>query len=319
MPRHYEVISADGHIETPPDGWLEYVPEKWRSRGPRLIKLPEGGEAWLGEGQPLLHNGKNITAGHPVVYSGASYFNPDGSPAPGAGGPAQPLREQDQDGSDSEALFPPVYATRFITTIADREVYLSMAHAYNTWLAKDFCAPAPDRLIGVGSLPAGPMADSLAEMVRCKELGLKAVTFPGFPNGGNTPKPEDDRFWATAQELGIALSPHLNFGQSDAPYVGSGAGRSLLEFAASLSNRRVQGPMYTINLMSVTGVFDRFPDLKIYFAETNASWMPYSLFIIDDNYHSFQDWFGVTMKMLPSEYLRRHCYFSIIRDPVALQ
>jgi len=60
MGRKYQVISADGHVETPPV-WTKYVPEQWQERAPRLIELPGGGEGWLIEGQPMLRNGQNIT------------------------------------------------------------------------------------------------------------------------------------------------------------------------------------------------------------------------------------------------------------------
>ena len=43
MARHYQVISGDGHVETPPF-WTKYVPEKWADRAPRLVQLEEGGE-----------------------------------------------------------------------------------------------------------------------------------------------------------------------------------------------------------------------------------------------------------------------------------
>ena len=68
MARHYELISADGHVETPPDPWVRYVPEKWKDRAPRLIKLDDGGEGWVVEGQPLLRNGQNITGRDPICF-----------------------------------------------------------------------------------------------------------------------------------------------------------------------------------------------------------------------------------------------------------
>ena len=75
MGRNYKVISGDGHVETPPESWLRYLPEEHHERAPRLIKLPKGGEAWLIEGQPLIPNGQNITARGPVKVEGGSYFN----------------------------------------------------------------------------------------------------------------------------------------------------------------------------------------------------------------------------------------------------
>ena len=45
MARRHNVISADGHVETPPDTWVKYVPEQWRDRAPRLVDLPDGGDS----------------------------------------------------------------------------------------------------------------------------------------------------------------------------------------------------------------------------------------------------------------------------------
>ena len=44
MGRKYKIVSGDGHVETPPDGWLKYVPEQNRDRAPRLIRLPGGAD-----------------------------------------------------------------------------------------------------------------------------------------------------------------------------------------------------------------------------------------------------------------------------------
>ena len=94
MGRKYKVISGDGHVETPPESWVKYMPEEHRERAPRLVKLAKGGEAWLIEGQPLIPNGQNITGRGPVQIEGGSYFNEDGTAAEGAGDAAQRLREQ---------------------------------------------------------------------------------------------------------------------------------------------------------------------------------------------------------------------------------
>ena len=67
MARKYQVISADGHVETPPDPWVAHVPERFRDRAPRMIHLPdEKGDAWLVEGQAMLHTGQNVTGPGPA-------------------------------------------------------------------------------------------------------------------------------------------------------------------------------------------------------------------------------------------------------------
>ena len=320
MARAYQMISSDGHVETPPDGWIAHVPEEHRDRAPRLLRLPTGGEAWLIEGRPLLHNGQNITGRGPVRFAGASYYKPDGSPNDGAGDAAQRLREQDEDGIDAEVLYPPVFASRFIEGIADRDVYLALVRAYNTFLAEDYCSVAPDRLIGCAVIPVSGIEDAVAELRRVAALGLPAVAIHQFPNGGGAPKPEDDRFWETALELGVALAPHQGFGDQVPPPVAAGTGTQARSLAAALVDRIGSiRPAYCLAQLVAAGVFDRFPSIRFFFAESNAAWLASALWHFDDTFTCYNTWFDATLARLPSEYIREHVYFGIIRDPLALR
>jgi len=316
--RKYTIISADGHVETPPYGWLEYVPTEYRNRAPRLIRLPDGSDGWLVEGQPMLHNGQNIKGRGPVKFANASYFNEDGSPREGAGDARQRLREQDLDGIDAEVLFAPVFVARFIESISDRRIYRSIVQAYNTWLAQDYCSVAPDRLIGNALIPISGIDDAVAELERATELGLKSVQLQQYPNGSGAPKPEDDRFWEKALELGLALSPHLNFGG----VVWRGDPRSdtsQWSAEAAMSQHAPMAPGATLAQMIVHGVFDRFPELQLYFAEINCAYIPGMLYYMDRNYHEFNDWFNVSLKREPSEYIVDHCLFGMVRDAPVLK
>jgi uncharacterized protein len=321
MTRYYQVISGDGHVETPPDPWVKYVPEKWKDRAPRLIKLPEGGEGWIIEGQPLLKNGQNITGRGPIRFDAGSYFRPDGSPNDGAGPAEQRLREQDEDGIDAEVLFPPVFATRFLEGIGDREVYRSMIRAYNTWLAHDYCAVAPDRLIGNSVTPISDVDAAVAEVQFAHDAGLRSVAFYMFPNGSGFAEPDDDRFWEKCLELGMAISPHFGFGEVRAPITKPGAGTAGQPYASALTQRAgSHAPVYCMAQLMASGVFDRFPEITFYFAEANASWLPSTMFFMDDNHEIFSTAFGGRrMELTPSEYIAKHCHFSIIRDPLAIE
>lgn len=329
MARTYNIISADGHVETPPDSWTKYVPEQHKDRAPRLIKLVEGGEGWVIEGRPILHNGLNITGAKTlapdadesrVLFAHDTYYNPDGSAAPGAGDAVQRLREQDQDGVDAEILYPPVFATSFIEAVADKRAYVSMVQAYNSFLAYDYCSVAPDRLIGNAVIPVSGIDDAVAELKRCHELGFRSVSPHQFPNGSGSPKPEDDRFWDAALQLGMRLSPHATLGDR-APVGRDLASRDTAAFAAGAlgAGRGGGGPTHTMAQLIAYGVLDRFPDLRMYIAETNASWLPNCLWFMDDSYRTWKYWFNKTLPMLPSEYVKKHFMFSFIRDPMAMR
>ena len=88
MPRQYRLMSADGHLEVPPERWVHRVPEKYRERAPHTVKLPDGGDALMIEGQPLLEaNFLDLRAGR-----AAGTWQPFGlkvADAAGTGGPEQ--------------------------------------------------------------------------------------------------------------------------------------------------------------------------------------------------------------------------------------
>jgi predicted TIM-barrel fold metal-dependent hydrolase len=320
MGRKYRVISADGHVETPPEPWVKFVPDKHRNRAPRLIHLPEGqGDAWIVEGQAILHTGQNVTGPGPVKFAHGVYFNEDGSPREGTGDGVQRLHEQDRDGIDAEVLFPPVFATRFINGVSDHDAYLSLVQAYNTFLAEEYCAVAPDRLIGNAFIPVSGIDDAVAELERASRMGLRSVTFQQFPNGGGSPNAEDTRFWEKALELGMALSPHVGFGDPAGPHP-RGPDTSDQKVAGGMTQHCAGNtPAYNFAQLIVDGVFDRFPDLKLYFAEVNCALLPGMLYYMDRDYLEYNDWFQLKLDKLPSEYVLEHAFFGMIQEKVAIK
>jgi hypothetical protein len=87
MGRKYHIISGDGHLETPPEPWAKYVPAIHGARAPRLVRLSNGGDAWIVEGQPMpmLHTGQNLTGAGPVKFGSGRCTDDAGRPVPGAG------------------------------------------------------------------------------------------------------------------------------------------------------------------------------------------------------------------------------------------
>jgi predicted TIM-barrel fold metal-dependent hydrolase len=316
--RTYQVISGDGHLEIPPEPWIRRVPEEHRDRAPRLVPLRDGGHGWIVEGSPLIHNGQNVTAGRPVKVRGGSYWEPDGTPFPGTGDAAQRLREQDQDGIDAEVLYPPVFISRFIENIDDRDAYVAMVRAYNDFLTEDYCAVAPDRLLGNAIIPSSGLEDAIAELKRSHGLGAAGVYLSSFPTGGGEPAVEDDAFWHAALELGVPIALHAGLGVRGNPLLAEAA-RGTFSLEWSMLGRTNNVATAAIVRMVLSGVFDRIPELELYFAESNASWIPGALSMVDDSYAIFKDWYGVDLAMKPSEYAWAHCHFGIVRDPVAMR
>ena len=98
------LISSDGHLEVRPERWTPRMPAHLREKAPRTIKLPDGGDALLVEGQPPypapfldLRAGRTNETWMPI---GATVDD-----TAGVGPPEQRLKEQDMDGLHAEVLF----------------------------------------------------------------------------------------------------------------------------------------------------------------------------------------------------------------------
>src|SRR5439155_18576299 len=196
MAREYRVISADSHLDLAPDRWTPRVPAPWRERAPRVVKLPNGADGVAYENRPLHRLQYARMGGTPT--SEKHKLAPTYEEHAGSGSPEQRLREQDEDGVDAEILFThSTYLTAW-RGIREDDGLRAVIHAYNQFLVEDYCAHAPDRLIGMGIIPPTNLEDALAELEYCAQAGFKGVSIYRFPNGKGYPTPADDRFWSAA-------------------------------------------------------------------------------------------------------------------------
>jgi uncharacterized protein len=323
----YRYFSADSHFESAPDMWTHRVPKQYRDRAPRRIKLPNGKDAIVEEGRSLTFRGTNQFAGKSLEE-----FSPVGldfDNAIGAGPPQQRLREQDQDGIDAELLFASEARN---TEIKDKNAFLAILRGFNDYFIEEYCAVAPDRLIGVAVLPNIGADDDVAELMRCKNKGFKAVRLHTYPSGKSFPTPEDDRFWAAAIDLDMPLTIHTSFprlyGGRDIflmkyPYEPEGEERPV-DFVERVARHGIHhcGAIEAAQLI-LSGVFDRFPKLQIYWAENNIGWIPYFYQQMDQAYKVSCSWaerlLGLKrLSRLPSEYLKEHASWGFFDDPIGV-
>jgi uncharacterized protein len=329
MARHYRYISADSHFESPPEQWTHRVPKQYRDRAPRRIKLANGHDGLLIEGKPLEYGGTSLYGGRPPEDFDPTELDFDATP--GCGSAEQRLREQDRDGIDAEVLFA---LDARNPAIRDKAAFLGIIKGFNDYFAEEYCAVDSDRLIGVAVLPNIGAEEDIAEMERCKRKGLKAGWLSTFPSGQSFPSAEDDRFWAAALDLEMPLIVHTSFptkvGSRETrlfnyPREPQGEQRPPTDFVQRLAR---QGPHHSGSVeasqLVISGVFDRFPRLQIYWAENNVGWLPYFYEQIDHEYLINRFWaeryLGLPkLKRRPSEYLKEHAYWGFFEDHIGVK
>lgn len=323
MARRYQVISGDSHMEISPERWTPRVPAAWRERAPKLVKLSSGGDGWIIESRTPYVLGLAVT-GKPYQEHRLNGITYEGSP--GAGSPEQRVREQDTDGIDAEVIFTSVVNPRMWRALPD-DGYKALVRSYNEFLGEEYCAAAPDRLLAMGVIPTTGVDDAIGELEYCKRMGLKGVSLAAFPSGKTFPTPDDDRFWKEALDLPMPIAIHVGMGgegpifrykrePSDVPAFGNDPVGQLTRFQGNSTRNIIQ--------LAYAGVLDRFPRLRVYFAETMIGWLPYSLEQIDDIYERSRYWaetyYGLEpLPRLPSDYIRKHAAWGFLRDPFGVE
>ena len=322
------LISSDGHLEVLPERWSVRMPVRYRDKAPRTIKMPDGGDALLVEGQeprPVpfldLRAGRSNETWQPFGVTVAD--------TAGVGPPEQRIAEQDQDGLEAEVLFPNMQmGPRLWRTMSDDDAYRAAVRAYNDWLGEEYCAVSRDRLIGLGVIPWTNLDDAVAELEHCAKLGLRGVTLGVFPSGYGYPTPADDRFWAAAIAMKMPLTVHVGFDRqgprakqptlefpgADPKVIARLGGRTIVEWVALpfLGTASAMSLAQTI----LSGVFDRLPDLQIFFAETRLGWVPFWMEEADYWYERHRHWSErllnwKPLRQRPSDYVRQHVHFSV--------
>ena len=233
------------------------------------------------------------------------------------------IRELEDDGTVAEVIFPNTVPPFFpsMALLArppspdDYELRLAGLRAHNRWLV-DFCAEYPERRAGIGQIFLNDVDDAIEDVRWIKEHGLRGgILLPAVPPDTKYIDPiysqKYDPLWAVCQELGVVINSHSGSGQPD-------YGRHLAVPFVMLT----EIPFFTHRTLThllVSGVFERFPGLKLVLTEQGASWIPPLLAQLDGFHKEMTATgrigelrFDVTnmLPKLPSEYFARNCWLG---------
>ncbi|MBP8234598.1 MAG: amidohydrolase [Rhizorhabdus sp.] len=301
------LISADSHFNEPGDLFTKRVAAKFKDRAPRMESFPEG-DGWIFEGLDGPRNfGWNACAGLPPEDMKAWMRFED--MRKGGWDPAERVKEQDRDGVTAEVMYPTPSIQAAIALVEDEEFHLALVRAYNDWVS-EYVAYDPSRFCGLVYIPnRGGVKVAVEEMDRVLgRPGMRAVMSQAYPTGTTVMTDEHDYLWAAIHERDVCFNIHVALGiYKPSPHKAKlpGYGRFF-----DAPNRCIE---FIFN-----GVFDRFPNLKVAFAEVDFGWVPYVKEQIDNNYQRLEKVSNFGLKRLPSEYIDEHFYFGYMTDSFGL-
>ena len=315
----YDVIDGDGHVIEPPH-LVEYVEERYRSLAPRVVKDENGYERFAFDGKLLsLAHRPPISLGsflRPAnLWDPQARQRPYSDAHPGGWDPHVRIKDMDKDGIDAAVLYPGFWYPASSST-TDAKLAAALCRAYNNWLA-DYCKPYGKRLFGMALVPMQDIDEAVREMRRAvNELGLKGVVIRPSPHpaiGRNLHDPGLAPFWATAQELEVAVAIH-EAAVGDRPTGGLERFDNL--FFGHLLIHPIEQQLGSLALIC-GGVLEKFPRLRTVFLEAGGGWIIYWLERMDRDYHQL-GFLVPELKRKPSEYFARQCWICFEPDEKTL-
>ncbi|ONH60783.1 amidohydrolase [Frankia sp. CcI49] len=270
------LISVDDHVLEPPHLWVERVPAKDRDRAPHMEVDEKGMDFWVYDGKKFPSSGLSAVAGkskeefspEPLAYS---------EMRPGCYDAAERIKDMDQAGVLASLCFPtlPRFCGQLFYEASDRDFGLVCLKAYNDWMLEEWCGAAPGRYIPLVLIPLWDPALAVKELERCAAKGATSFAFSENPEPLGLPTIHDPSgYWepvmAAANDLEMVVSMHVG-SSSQVPKIASNT-----PFMANLT----WGAMRTSGTMLswlFSGLFQRYPNLKIALSEGEVGWMPYYL------------------------------------------
>ena len=327
--REYNIISADGHTIEPPHMWERYLPEKFHSQMPRLVKDPEGGDAWeVVPGQPVMPIGLVTNRGEwGLRYEDNNWFGTTyESMRQGAFDGKARIEEQDIDGVDAEVLYPSQRTMSAFMAQPDSGYHLAGVDAYNQWMWEEFSAPDRTRLVGLYQMPAVDMESTLARVEEARNLGARGVIISALPSGNGELSSDDDPFWAACEAAELPVHIHSSLKHSGMTQQTSTreARSGDHEVVFGVPNLQMMGGAVAefsgmFAKLIYSGMFDRYPALQMVMAECGAGWVPHCVEHMDDHWWRNRVWSESVIQRLPSEYFYRNWKACFIREPFAVQ
>jgi predicted TIM-barrel fold metal-dependent hydrolase len=232
---------------------------------------------------------------------------------PGGWDPATRLADQDRDGVGAEVLF--ASPARFFYALNEEPFQRAILRSYNAWLY-DFCSYSPNRLLGLPLVSILDMDHTVADLKEYAKQGFRGVQIPTRIKDSGYYEPHYEPLWQTAQDLGMILHVHTSTTQGQARTHFEGP-RNHDPRKEHLGFAKTQSPAQEfLGNLIFSGVFDRFPRLKVSLAEFDVGWIAHLIERADyaHNRASAYDKERNVNKRAPTDYLRDNVYFTFQDD-----
>lgn len=302
------VIDCDSHVMEPPDLWLNYLESKYLDRAIRIEEHDGVEQLVIGEKvvlQRVLAGLGGANLDRATLFSGNSKYM-DGCPL-ASYDPSARAKMLDEWGVDKGVLFPTIGILPFPTK--DMDLANAYCRAYNTW-QQEFFESIPNRVVPIALVNWYDVEEAERELQRCVKAGFRGLFIPPETIDGHRPGTAHfDPLWRICDEANIPGCFHVivRFEGAAIPFREWHGGAVPLGPTFSFGIGPTGQLIPAMTSVVLDGLFDRYPGVKVVSVEAGCGYAAYLMDRLDEKYHFF-DW-ASSLKMKPSEYIQRNCYF----------
>jgi predicted TIM-barrel fold metal-dependent hydrolase len=323
MSTPFTLVSLDSHAQVPEYAWAAYLEEKYHHFLPRLSHENVQWNEVMGR----LTVDRTHTQ-HEVFDTDGTYRN---GGLLGMFDCDTRLAQMDREGIAGEfvyngeqrivSLFFQPSSSKYPDDAVEAGV-----RAHHRWVHDEF-GKASDRILLVGVTGHAPCRDIEATMAETRWIadhgfvGLVAPGMTGHPGMPPLHDPHWDPLWSLMEELELTLVVHAGYGAEAGPFFGEVAAvYDEMQAAGGVTDdalRRFSQSSMVTNFfntfdtrkplwqLTLGGVFDRHPRLKVLLTEIRADWLPALLDHLDGLFEQHRADLPTTRK--PSEWWRSNC------------
>jgi len=330
-----KIISVDDHLVEPAHMFQERLPQKYKSEGPRIVIAPQG-DMKLSDGRWVETPGSGDKMAAWWHYEDHRYqikemiacagMKPEEVSMQGVTyddirtacyEPKARVEDMKRNHVDGSLCFPnyPRFCGQLFAERKDKVLSKLCVEAYNDFMVDEWCGDSDGYLIPLCIVPLWDAELAAAEIRRNAARGVRAVAFSEIPAWLGFPSIHTDYwdpFLRACDETGTVIAMHIGSGTKtvntgeDAPTI---IGTNLIA-CNSISSM--------IDWM-FSGKFDRFPNLKLLYAECQIGWIPYFVERADDTWRTHR-WAQGEERIPnpPSYYYKKHVNGCFFKDTVGI-
>ncbi len=218
------------------------------------------------------------------------------------------LADMDVEGVDINLILPSTWACG--TTALDLGLAKSIYRAYHLYM-KDYCSADSRRLKGLILAPAADPEWAAAQIRELAKQDWPAAVWPLIPEGTPVDDPDLAPIWAAMNDTNLPYVHHSFF--YEPPYF-PGYRDIWGNIVVARTAAHVWGAERLLAYVLISGMLDKYPNLRIGTVETGHGWLPNWIIRLTSQAHFVNDAIPTGLKHSPMEYVKMGRVFCGIEN-----